>query len=231
MSSFANQGGQLRGSLIEAGLPAAAATIIANIFANSVQTMRHDGQLVHDTTPSGLRQVTPESRTHTLTNLDFREGDPDYRRQSSQDSEDRPRPIPNSTVVESRSPQESTSSLSRVAGGAFTDITPSGDSSTVTLRIKGSGNFPVLDYATNSIIAKSFRAESDGFVRLQIEERPNEVVFRASTNTGSGAMKPIDVLTDLRFTGNYLVATRSTILVPVLDDAAPASVPVVECPT
>lgn len=199
MSSFANQAGQLADHLTAAGLPAAAATIIANILGNSVQTLRHSGEMIHDTTPQGLRQVSPESRQHVLTNIDFREGDPDYRRQATQDSEQRPLPQPNSTVVRSQSPQESQSSLSRTTSGVFTEVAPAGDSSAINLRIKGGGTFPVLDHATNTILAKRLRAESDGIVRLQIEEGPEEVAIKAGFGQGGrgGGLKSIPVVTEI----------------------------------
>lgn len=234
MSSFANQGGQLRGSLIEAGLPAAAATILANILANGVQPLRHSGEITHDTTPQSLRQVTPEARTHSLKNLDFRDDDPDFRRQVIQDDEGRPKPVPNSTVVTTRSPQESASSLSNTSPGSFTDVSPSGDSSTVSLRIRGGGDFPVLDHATNTIIGKNIRTESDGMVRLQVENRAEEIVFKAGIvgGAGRGAAQIIPVVTGVSYRPfEGLSFYYTNIWAWVIEEGAEFNIPVRECVT
>lgn len=233
MSSFADQGGQLRGSLIEAGLPAAAATILSNILANSVQTLRHSGEMIHDKTPQGLRHVTPESRTHTLTNIDFRDGDPDYRRQFVQDDERRPATSPSSTVVRSQSPQQSSSSLSRTSSGMFTEVAPAGEASAINLRVRGGGSFPVLDHGTNTILAKQLRAESDGLVRLQLEERTEEVVLKAGfgPGAGKGEAKEISVVTDIELTPDTLYFYRTKVLVWVVGEGEPTIIPLTGCPS
>jgi len=230
VSSFADQAGQLRGMLIEAGLPAAAATIIASILGNGSQTLRHSGQVIHDTTPSGMRQVTPQDRTHRLTNLDFREGDPDYRQQRSQDSENARRPIQQNTVVATLAPQQ-TESAFRVSGGSYISVAPSGDTASVGLRINGPGDCVFRDRANDTLVSKSLRAESDASdrsrLRFFIEPRADEVVFKLSTlNTAT-----LTVVTDVSLGPAGIVVQRKTIQAWVIGDEDTVVIPVAPCPT
>jgi hypothetical protein len=229
MSSFAAQGGQLRGSLIAAGLPAAAATIISNILANSVQTLRHNGEIVHDQTPSGLRQVTPDARTHRLTNLDFRDGDPDYRRQRSSDSEGRQRSTQQDTVTTSVAPQQTVSSF-RIKGGDYTSVDPAGDTAVVNLRVAGAGDCMFRDPANNLLVGKDLRAESDASdlsrLRFFIERRPDEVVFKLSTSNVS----TVDVITGVDLTANALVFHRKTVYAWAGSDLPDIVIPIGPCP-
>lgn len=230
MSSYAEQGGQLRGSLIEAGLPAAAATIIANIFANGVQTMRQGGEVIHDQTPPGLRQVTPSDRTHRLTNLDFRDGDADYRRQRVQDSERADRPAPQSTVVGTLPPQQTASSY-RLSSGDYTTVEPSGDTAKVNLRVNGSGDCLFRDPSANMLVAKKLRAECGGAdqSRMQffIEPRPDELVFKLATTN----VESVQVVTDVSYSdGVGIVVTYKTIGAWVVSSDTSKTIPVSDCP-
>lgn len=231
MSSFANQVGQLENSLTAAGLPAAASTIIAQILGNGVQTLRHSGEMIHDKTPQGLRQVTPEARTHVFPELDFRQADPDFRRQVAEDSESRAAPVQSSTVVASRSPQASPSSLSRTTSGTFTEVSPSGDSSVVNLRVQGGGSFPVLDHGTNTVRAKTLRTESDGLVRIQLEDRADEVVIKGGfgPGAGKGEAKEISVVTDIEQTPQGIYFYRKKILAWVVSDDEPILIALADC--
>lgn len=230
MASFSDQAGQLRGSLIEAGLPSAAATILTNIFCNGVQTLRHSGEVLHDSTPQGLRQVSPDDRTHRLTNLDFRDGDPDYRRPRSRSSEDREQPVQQGTVLGTLPPQQTQSSF-RVRGGAYTSVEPAGDTASVNLRMAGPGDCLFRDAANNTLVAKNLRAEGDASdlsrLRFFIEPRPDEVVFKLSTvNTAA-----ITVVTDVQLIGNRIVVTKKTIQAWPVADAEPSVIPVAACPS
>lgn len=101
----------------------------------------------------------------------------------------------------------------------------------MALRMRGSGSHPVLDYATNSIVGKAFRTESDGFVRLQIEERQDEVIFRAGAGSKFGSPQKIDVVTRIALEGDRLVAYKSTVAIAVQGDADPDVIPVFACPS
>jgi hypothetical protein len=230
VSSYADQGGQLRGSLIEAGLPANAATIIANIFANNVQTMRQGGEVIHDQTPQGMRQVTSGDRTHRLTNLDFRDGDPDYRRQRVQDSERAERPIPQSTVNTTLPPQQ-TQSTYRISSGEYTNVESAGDTAKVNLRVNGSGDCMFRDPSANMLVAKKLRAECGGDdqarLRFFVEQRPDELVWKLSTNN----MKKTQVVTDVSYQeGVGIVVTKATVWAWLYAEDGSTTIPVSDCP-
>ena len=229
MSSYADQGGQLRGSLIEAGLPSAAATIIANIFANSVQTMRQGGEVIHDQTPQGMRQVTSSDRTHRLTNLDFRDGDPDYRRQRVQDSESAERPVPQNTINVTLPPQQ-TQSTYRISSGDYTNVESAGDTAKVNLRVNGSGDCMFRDPSANMLVAKKLRAECGGddqaLLRFFVEQRPDEVVWKLSTNN----LQKMQVVTDINYSSEGILIRRATVLAWLVSDDPTTALPVSECP-
>jgi hypothetical protein len=220
----------LRGSLIEAGIPAAAATIIANIFANGVQTMRQGGEVIHDQTPTGMRQVTSSDRTHRLTNIDFRDGDPDYRRQLAHDSERAVRPVPQSTVVGTLPPQQ-THSTFRVASGDYTSVEPSGETAKVNLRVIGGGDCLFRDASANLLVAKKLRAECGGDDRSRmqffIENRSDELVFKLSTTN----VQSVRVVTDVTYqAGAGIVVSYATIGAWVISRDGTATIPVSDCP-
>jgi hypothetical protein len=229
VSSYADQGGQLRGSLIEAGLPSAAATIIANIFANSVQTMRQGGEVIHDQTPQGMRQVTSSDRTHRLTNLDFRDGDPDYRRQRVQDSESAERPVPQNTINVTLPPQQ-TQSTYRISSGDYTNVESAGDTAKVNLRVNGSGDCMFRDPSANMLVAKKLRAECGGddqaLLRFFVEQRPDEVVWKLSTNN----LQKMQVVTDINYSSEGILIRRATVLAWLVSDDPTTALPVSECP-
>lgn len=197
MSGFSDQGGLIRGALIEAGLPAAAATVLANILANGVQTLRHGGDVVHDTTPQGLRQVTPEDRTHRLTNIDSREDDPEYRARQGTASEERKKAEQQSTVLVSVAPQQANAPF-RMESGAYTDVVPKGDAAAVNVRMDGAGSCVFRDAANNTLVGKSLRAESDANSRLRffIESRADEEVFKISLQNLN---EPVRVVTNIEY--------------------------------
>lgn len=230
MSSYADQGGQLRGSLIEAGLPAAAATIISNIFANSVQTLRQGGEVIHDQTPQGMRQVTPSDRTHRLTNLDLRDADPDYRRQRVQDSERADRFSPQNTVNVTLPPQQ-TQSAYRISSGSFTAVEASGDTAKVNVKVNGSGDCLFRDQSANTLVGKTLRAECGGDdqarLRFFVERRPDELVWKLSTTN----MKKMQVVTDVSYQeGVGIVVTKSTVWAWLYTDDGSTTIPVSDCP-
>lgn len=180
MSAFTLQGGQIRGALVAAGLPAAAATQISNILSNAAQTLKHAGTIEHDKTPASLRLVTPEARKYELPNLDFRQGDPDYRAPNTQPSEDKRIPQQPPAVESSQAPQQ-TESTFRVTGGPFVGAAGTGDAVQVGLRVQGFGRVATLDPPSNTIIGKTLRAAGDGGdnsrLRFFIEETGQEIVW------------------------------------------------------
>lgn len=198
MSGFSLQQGQIRGALVSAGLPADAATKIANVLGNAAQSLRHSGPITHDTTPRNMRLVSPDIRRHTLPTLDFRPADADYRASQVRSSEERPQAVQANAVQESLAPQQ-TAGAFRVRGGAYTSVTSSGDAATVGLRVTGIGEAAFLDPQGNNVVAKNLRAEaspeSEGRLRFSIERSGPEVVWKIQLqNIGT-----LDVVTDVRY--------------------------------
>jgi hypothetical protein len=177
--SYALQNGQIRGVLVAQGFPADLATQLANILANGAQQMRLSGERIIDTTRPGMRMITPGARTHQFKNLDFLPADPDHRERRVPSSEERRRPAPEPAVQTEQSPAETLATF-RVEGGAYTEARGLGDSVQVNLRTSGPGRMPVFDPPSNSLVGKTFRAESNSdTLRLDIVENGQEVVWRA----------------------------------------------------
>jgi hypothetical protein len=178
--SFQLQFRSIAEELRKAGLPGDTATRVAKILANSAQPMR-SGPVEVDTTPRNIRQVSPDARKHQLTNLDFREGDPYYRRNRRPRTEERTRPSPASSVQAPASPQASENPY-RVSAGSFTEARSGADGVEVGLRISGTGPILVQDPASGSLVGKTLRAEADtgeaGFLRFFVEEQADEYVLK-----------------------------------------------------
>lgn len=201
MSSYNLQAGQIRGALIAAGLPAVAATNIANILGNAAQTMRHAGALEHDRTPASMRLVDPDTRKHSLTHVDFRPADPDYRAERASASEGTARPAPESPVVVAVAPQQ-TPAQQRVLAGAFMDVAAAGQAARVGVRVAGAGSMLFADQRANNLVARSYRAEANGFgadVRMFIETNNQEVVWKLQMNEAAGQYeRGVEVVTDVK---------------------------------
>lgn len=185
MSSFSEQRQQLRGALVAAGLSPDAATQIANILGNSAQEMRHAGAVEVDTTPDGMRFVTPEARRLRFPNLDQRQQDPDHRRRTTAPSEERREAEPDPNVVAVIAPQQTDANF-QVAPGALTDVQGNGQAAQVNVRnvvaARPAAGLPValLDSQANRLVGKAPRAQvgqNDGTARLDIQETGQEVLW------------------------------------------------------
>lgn len=185
MAGFGEQRQQLRLALVAAGLSPDAATQIANILGNSAQGLRHAGPVEVDSTPADLRQVGPEQRKQRFLNLDFRDGDPDYRPQRTAPSEERREKEPEPNIVPVVAPQ-STDATFRVAPGSITDVAGDGRAAQVNVRNTVAGRpvagLPVamLDSQANQLVGKAPRAQvgqNDGTARLDIQENGREVLW------------------------------------------------------
>ena len=164
----------------KAGLQPDSAVRIARILGNSMQEMRR-GPATTDTTPRSMRQVTPDKRQHQLTNLDFKEGDPDHRKTRLQATEEKVQPTQASTVQTEQSPQE-TSSPFHIAGGNYVETKSGGGAVGVGLRVNGTGQFLTQNGEANALAGSSLRAEAEcgreGLIRFFIEERAEEHIFK-----------------------------------------------------
>jgi hypothetical protein len=179
--SFSLQGSQIRASLVGAGLPADAASAIANILGNAVQGLRHAGEVKIDRTPRNMRMVTPDERRHSLQNLDFRAGDPDYRQAQTQLGERRREPEPEPAVLVDRAPQRDAAPF-RVAGGAYTETQAQGDAVRVDLRLRGAGECAFIEPRANTLVGKHLRAEAgggdEGRLRFFVDQTDREAVWK-----------------------------------------------------
>jgi len=185
VSGFSEQRQQLRGALVAAGLSPDAATQIANILGNSAQEMRHAGAVEVDTTPDGMRLVTPDARRLRFPNLDNRKADPDHRPSRTPPSEERREAEPDPNVVAIVAPQQTDANF-QVAAGALTDVQGNGQAAQVNVRnfvaARPQNGLPValLDSQANRIVGKAPRAQvgqNDGTARLDIQETGQEVLL------------------------------------------------------
>ena len=164
----------------KAGLQPDSAVRIARILGNSMQEMRR-GPATTDTTPRNMRQVSSDTRQHQLTNLDFKEGDPDYRQTRLQATEEKVQPTQASTVQTEQSPQE-TSSPFNVSGGNYVEAKSGGGSVGLGLRVNGSGPFLTQNGEANALVGTHLRAEAEcgaeGLIRFFIEQRGEEHIFK-----------------------------------------------------
>ena len=189
--SFQLQFGSLAKELQKAGLPQDAAVRIARILGNSGGPMRR-GPDTTDTTNPAMAQVSPGNRKHWLTNTDFKEGDPDYRPQRTNQSENKSRPTQASALQSTKTPQ-ATDKPFNVSGGTYTSTSAEGDGTAVGLNVKGKGQFLTQDGEANALLGVKIRADCDpgvnGLIRFWTEPRGEEFLLRFQLDE--------DVLNDL----------------------------------
>lgn len=178
--SFQLQQAAIAAELRRAGIDADAANRIAAILGNSSQQVR-TGPQTQDLTPDAMRKITPQVRKYQLQNVDFLEGDPDYRRAQTQPSENKSMPTQASTVRSDSSPQQSQDSY-RVSQGDFTSVRTDGDKVSIGLRVTKTGPFVTQDPATGSLIGRNFVAQSrpgdQGKIKLSIEEAGANTIWK-----------------------------------------------------
>lgn len=172
---------KLSAALRESGLEASAANQIASAIFNAVP----QPPAVIDTTDAGMRSVGPQERTGQFTNLDFREGDPDFKPQRGTRSENRPRPTQLNSLKENLSPQQ-TSNPSGIKSGKFTETSSRGDNTTVGLKLETTGQILTINEGSESLVGKNLRMDSknsqEGGVRFFLEEIGNEIVLKLDIN-------------------------------------------------
>lgn len=204
-----NKTGQLADALRAAGLSPDAANRIAQVLGAAVPSERVVPQEV-DTTPQAMRYVNRNIRKHHLTNFDFRDDDPYYRKARVNSSEDRTRPEPVSTVRAEQSPQQ-TDSPFNVSGGSFVTSVTRGDQVAVGLNVGGPDrSLATVDTTSNAIIGKRPRAETDASgLRFFIEETGQELVWKLQFFGGD--QEGLEVVTGVELTARGLVVTKTRI--------------------
>lgn len=187
MAGFSEQREKLRKTLISSGLSADAAARIANVLGNGEQSLRHSGEVTIDTTPKDLRQVDGTKRKQRFPNLDFRDGDPDYRRRRTSKSERRRKKKRAPNVTSSSPPQADPSGATiGLVPGPLTDIGCVDGNAAVGVRHiprgRPVGRLPVamVDAASDAFVSKSPKAKvapRDGSLRLDIRENNSELIW------------------------------------------------------
>ena len=201
--SFSLQHRQLAGALEGAGLCPKAAGQIAGILCNGAQELRHAGPMIHDTTPPSMRRITPDIRKHQLPNLDFEEGDPDFRRPKIEPSENEPPVTPPPNVTVTVAPQQEGGGVP-VRGGNLSEANIAGAGVRVDVRAKVARKpadglpMAMIDQQSNRLVGKRLRANvTDGGGRLQAEVREdNEDV---SVNLSFKNLQDYDVVTGVEY--------------------------------
>ena len=196
--SFQNQHGSIANELRKLGMSVDAATRLASILGNPNQPTR-TGPQTQDLTPEALRYVTGQTRKLQLSNLDFFEGDPDFRRPRSANNQEAVRPSPVSSVRTSVAPQATNSSLG-VAAGGFTSVKSQGDSVHVGLNLKNTGNLVSADQGGDQLVGKTLRVDAesleDSGITASLENYGNEMTIRLAVDlkTLANALRQVGVL-------------------------------------
>jgi len=229
---FSAQAGQIANALKSAGLAPDAAQKIAAILGNGVQNLVRTNPETVDLTPEALRYVTPERRTYQLPGLDFRQGDPDFRPQQLETSEERSAAQQASTVRREPAPQQTTATY-RVKGGKYTDAKGTGESVQVDLKVTGNGRVALLDSQSNTIIGKTLRCEADDSgLRFFLEETGTELVLRLQLGAFlSGFGQEVDVVTGVSLGASGLEIAKKTVRVLTAATAASDSIATTSCST
>ena len=182
--SFQLQFGSLAKELQKAGLPQDAAVRIARILGNSGGPMRR-GPETTDTTNPAMKMVSPSDRKHWLVNTDFKEGEPDYRPQRKNQSENKSRPTQASSLQSTKTPQ-ATNKPFNVSGGKYTNASAEGDGTAVGLNVKGTGMFLTQDGEADALLGVKIRADCNpgesGILQFWTEPRGEEFLLRLQLN-------------------------------------------------
>ena len=179
--SYQNQMAQLVSEFQKAGLPRKNAVAIGRILGNSLQEMRR-GPETKDVTNPKMRQVDSNRRTQQFKNIDFPQGDPDYRKTRKQLSENKPRPTQASTVQRDKDPTSTENSFN-VSSGPFVQVEPSADGVEVGLRIVGTSPIMTQDAESGAIIGKRIRCnagQQTALINFNLEPRDDEYILNLS---------------------------------------------------
>jgi hypothetical protein len=172
---------QLVSELQKAGLPRQNAVAIGRILGNSLQEMRR-GPETKDVTNPKMRQVDGNRRTQQFKNLDFPQGDPDYRKTRQQLSENKPRPTQASTVQSDKDPNATENSFN-VSSGPFVQVEPSAEGVEIGLRIVGTNPIMTQDAESGAIVGKRIRCnagQQTALINFNLEPRDDEYILNLS---------------------------------------------------
>ena len=176
--SYQNQMAQLISELQKAGIPRKNAVAIGRILGNSLQEMRR-GPETKDLTNPKMRQVGKTKRKQQFKDIDFLEGDPDYRKFKKQLSEDKKEPKQASTVQGDKDPNTTEDSFG-VSGGSFVEVESQGEGVEVSLNVVGTHPIMCQDAESGTIIGKKLRAnagQKNAGINFYVEAREDEFIL------------------------------------------------------
>ena len=156
--SYQNQMAQLIAEFQKAGLPRQNAVAIGRILGNSLQEMRR-GPETKDVTNPKMRAVGPTGRKQQFKNIDFLQGDPDYRKLKNQLSENKPTPTQPGTVQDDKDPTQ-TDNYFNVESGPFVQVEPKAEGVEIGLRIVGTQPIMTQDAESGAIVGKRIRCNA-----------------------------------------------------------------------
>ena len=195
--SYQNQMAQLVSEFQKAGLPRQNAVAIGRILGNSLQEMRR-GPETKDVTSPRMRQVTGQRRKQEFKNLDFQQGDPDYRKGTKQSSENKPRPVRPSTVQDDKDPVK-TDNYFNVEAGPFVIVEPNSEGVEVGLRIVGTEPIMTQDSESGAIVGKRIRCnagQQEGLINFNLESRDDEYILNLSLDLDAIAKRLQEIIED-----------------------------------
>ena len=179
--SYQNQMAQLIAELQKAGIPRKNAVAIGRIFGNSLQEMRR-GPETKDVTNPKMRAVGPEGRKQQFKNIDFLQGDPDYRKLKKQLSENKLKPTQPGTVQNDKDPTQ-TDNYFNVESGPFVQVEPKAEGVEIGLRIVGTQPIMTQDAESGAIVGKRIRCnagQQTGLINFNLEPRDDEYILNLS---------------------------------------------------
>lgn len=172
---------QLVSEFQKAGLPRKNAVAIGRILGNSLQEMRR-GPETKDVTNPKMRQVDGNRRTQQFKNIDFPQGDPDYRKLKKEPSENKPKPTQPGTVQNDKDPIQ-TDNYFNVGSGPFVQVEPNAEGVEVGLRIVGTQPIMCQDAESGAIIGKRIRCnagQQTALINFNLEPRDDEFILNLS---------------------------------------------------
>ena len=195
--SYQNQMAQLIAEFQKAGLPRQNAVAIGRILGNSLQEMRR-GPETKDVTNPKMRAVGPTGRKQQFKNIDFLQGDPDYRKLKKQLSENKPTPTQPGTVQDDKDPTQ-TDNYFNVESGPFVQVEPKAEGVEIGLRIVGTQPIMTQDAESGAIVGKRIRCnagQQTGLINFNLEPRDDEYILNLSFDLDKLASAINDIITN-----------------------------------
>ena len=145
-----------------------------------------------------MRSVDSTGRKQQFKNIDFLQGDPDYRKLKKQLSEDKPKPTQPGTVQNDKDPTQ-TDNYFNVESGPFVQVEPKAEGVEVGLRIVGTQPIMCQDAESGSIIGKRIRCnagQQTALINFNLEPRDDEFILNLSLDLKELANALSEIITE-----------------------------------